>query len=175
MMKTDRSSWKLGGHNPRGRQCLRISGQDAILQMQDLPGLSREIGIMCDNDKTRASIMIEFEHELEYFSRSSAVEIARRFIRKYASWSGHQCTRYRGPLALTSRELARGVSQAMSQPDLLQDSARTVVGFGLEHATYQKRHGHVFQRGKLGQQMMKLINETERSVTQLASLCFIDG
>src|SRR5687768_3940943 len=113
MMKTDRSSWKLGGHNPRGPQCLRISGQDAILQMQDSPGLSGEIGIMCNNDKARASIMIELEHQIEHFSRSSPVEIARGLIRKHTRRPGNKRTRHGSPLALTSRELARGVSQAM--------------------------------------------------------------
>src|SRR5512145_1320244 len=99
--------------------------------MQGSLGLSGEIGIMCDNDKARASIMIEFEHQVEYFSRSSAVKITRGFIRKHARWPGDERARYGSPLALTSRELARGVSQAMFQTDLLQNFAGAVVGTGL--------------------------------------------
>src|SRR3546814_14545633 len=42
-------------------------------------------------------------------------------------------------------------------------------------AAYDQWHGHIVQGGKLGQQMVELINKTQAAIAQLAALRFIQA
>src|SRR5512139_4153126 len=58
----------------------------------------------------------------------------------------------------------------MPETDFLEDRRGARQRTGTLHAADEEGHGGVFQRGKLGQQMMELVDEAERAVAQLAAL-----
>ena len=62
------------------------------------------------------------------------------------------------------------MADALCQSDLLQHGSRLRMRFGGFHAAYQQRHGDVFQRGEFRQQVVELVDETERTVAQFAAL-----
>jgi hypothetical protein len=61
------------------------------------------------------------------------------------------------------------VHQALAEPHAIQDGPRGLLGFLLGRAPHQQRHGHVFERGELRQQVMELVDETQRAIAQLAA------
>ena len=63
--------------------------------------------------------------------------------------------------------------QPMAQAHTFKQCRGTLAGFADRRTANQQRHADVFQSGKLRQQMVKLINETQRAVTQQAALFFI--
>ena len=60
----------------------------------------------------------------------------------------------------------------MTQTNLHQHLARTVVSIRIRDAANQQRHRDIFQRSELRQQMMKLINKAQRLIAQLAARFF---
>ncbi len=60
--------------------------------------------------------------------------------------------------------------QPLAQPHLVQPQRRLLGCFGARLAPYPQRHGHVVERRKLGQQMVKLVNKTQVPVAQLPLL-----
>lgn len=62
--------------------------------------------------------------------------------------------------------------QTVPEPDSRQDPARRVECFLPIHATNQQRHGHIFQRRKLREQVMELIDKTEVPVSPISAANF---
>src|SRR5258706_5310762 len=57
----------------------------------------------------------------------------------------------------------------MTEPDLTQQGDRERVRVCLRRAADHERHRNVFDRREFGQQMMKLINESELAIAQIAA------
>ena len=56
------------------------------------------------------------------------------------------------------------VLQTVAETDLAEHGRRTRLGVGLRQAPDDQRHGHVFERGKFRQQMVKLIDEAQVTI-----------
>ena len=60
--------------------------------------------------------------------------------------------------------------EAMAKADFFEDDSGARQRLDPVHAPDEKRHGRIFLRGELGQQMVELVDETERTVAQIAAL-----
>src|SRR5215469_3635644 len=60
--------------------------------------------------------------------------------------------------------------ESLAETDALQELAGGLACVGYVGAAHQKRHRDVLQRGELRQQVMELIDESERAVAQLPAL-----
>ncbi len=78
-------------------------------------------------------------------------------------------TRWRSPPESSDGSMP----DALRQSDLFQHGSGLRMCFSGFHAAYQQRHGDVFQRGEFRQQVVELIDETERTVAQFAALRFV--
>ncbi len=123
---------------------------------------------MGDDHETRAPLPIQLQHQLEHAFRVAAVEVAGRFVREHELRLRHQRTGNGCALTLATGELMRTVRQTLAQPHALQDLACAILRFARVHPTHEQRHGDVFQRRELGQQVMELVDEADRVVAQLA-------
>ena len=92
-----------------------------------------------------------------------------------SSASGHQGPGHGRALALAAGELPRLVRQALFETNPLQDIRRPLPGQRHRLAPDQQRHGHVLQGAELGQQVVKLVDESQRPVTQLAPSGLVEG
>jgi len=116
---------------------------------------------MCNHDQRRAVFAAKFEQQIKHRIGRGAVEIAGGFIGEQAGRSGDQCARHGDALALAAGEFAGTVRQAMAEADALQYGGCFGQCFLAIHAADQQRHGDIFQRGKLGQQVMELVDEAQ--------------
>ena len=66
------------------------------------------------------------------------------------------------PLLLPAGQFARIMIQSRTKPQAAQQCFRSFFCGLLTHTSNQLRHHHIFQRGKVGQQMVELIDETEQ-------------
>ncbi len=57
--------------------------------------------------------------------------------------------------------------EPLAQTHTLEQSTRTRTRRRHVHAAHQKRHRDIFERGEFGQQVMKLVHETDRTVAQI--------
>jgi hypothetical protein len=144
--------------------------QAAVAQGQDALGTLGERRVVGDDHETRLPRTIERQHQLENAGGGLPIEIAGRLVGEHAGRLGDQRARDRRPLPLASRQLRRGVPQTVPESDLAEHgrSARFCLGF--RHAPDVQRHGDVLQRGELGEQVMKLIDETQKSKELIVNL-----
>jgi hypothetical protein len=64
--------------------------------------------------------------------------------------------------------------QPVAEAYLFQYVCRVFIGFAIAHAPDEQRHRYVFQGTEFRQQVVKLINESKRPVTQPAPFFFIN-
>ncbi len=76
----------------------------------------------------------------------------------------------RDALLLAARQSRRPVAEALGKPDPAQQHLGLAPGGGARHRGDHLRQHHVFERRKLGQQVMELIDETERAAAQRCAL-----
>ena len=148
--------------------CIRDRGQDS-------PDAASQRRVVGDDDKARLPRAIERQHQFEHALGGLPVEIAGWLISEHASRLGDQRSGDRRPLALASRQLRWGVLQAVPEPHLGEHCRGACFGLGLRQPPDEERHGDVLERGELGQQMMKLVDEAEVAIAQDTALGVIDG
>ncbi len=113
----------------------------------------------------------EFQHQVLNALGSVRIEVAGGLIEHHQPRIVDQCTGDH-TLALATRQLCRLVLQAMAQTHP-ESAARSHVRAPRDRGfTDQQWHADVFQRGEFGQQMVKLVNEAQRAVSQQATGLF---
>src|SRR6185312_6235693 len=105
---------------------------------------------------------------------SVAIQIAGRLVREDTSRLSNQRTRDRRALTLPSRKFPRCMRQPVAEAYLFQYVCRVFISFAIAHAPDEQRHRYVFQGTEFRQQVMKLINESERPVTQPAPFFLVN-
>ena len=129
---------------------------------------------MGDDDETRLPRAVEREHQFENPFGGLPVEISGRLVGQHAGRLGDQCARDRRPLPFATRQFGRRVLQAVSKADLTQHHRGARFRLGFRQPPDEQRHGDVLERAELGQQMVKLIHETEVAVAQDPALRVVD-
>ena len=121
---------------------------------------------MRDHHQCRFVLGVELKDEFEYVIRRRPIQISGRLIGEYAGGMRHECTCDRDALAFTAGKLARLVRQAMREPGLSEDDGGALFGNRGCLAANGEWNRDVFKRGELGQQMMELIDKSQRLITQ---------
>jgi len=122
----------------------------------------------------RTSITIESKHELEDLLGITSIEIASRFVGKYQRRFRHERPSHGGTLTLTARELMRTMRETTAESDLFENRTRPRFRLDRCHASNQQGHRHILERAELRQEMVELVDESDRAVTQRAALDFIE-
>ncbi len=124
---------------------------------------------MGDDDETGAVQTVQRQHQFEHVLGGLPVEVAGRLVGQHAGRFGDQRPGDGCPLTLATGQFRRRVVESVPQPDLREYRRRPSLGFGFRHPADEQRHGHVFQRGKLRQQVMELIDEAEMPIAHFAA------
>src|SRR5262249_43386799 len=66
------------------------------------------------------------------------------------------------------------MTEPLAETHALEQGAGGAPCCGDLHAAHEQRHGDVLQRREFRQQMMKLVDETERAVAQYAALALAE-
>src|SRR6185436_13714464 len=103
------------------------------------------------------------------------VEVSGRLVGQHARRLGDQRARERAALALAAGELARLMLEAMTEADLRQDLLRPLESTFPVFPSDQQRHCHVLERRKFRQQVVELVDEAERRVTDFSALALAHG
>ncbi|MNV61693.1 hypothetical protein D3C71_1542140 [compost metagenome] len=98
------------------------------------------------------------------------VEVAGRLVEHHQTRFVHQGSGNGHTLTLAAGQFRRFVFQAMAQPYSLQQRRCAMTGFRDRRLADQQWHADVFQRGEFRQQVVELVHETQRAVTQQAAL-----
>src|SRR5215469_11038198 len=141
-------------------------------QSQDAATTPRE-RIIVGNDK-RGELMLSMQpgDQVKNCVCGSLIEIAGWLVCQQELWTGNKCPCQSDPLLLPSGEFACPVMSSGCQPNLTQPFG------GAPHCRLrvftpgEQRHGHILQRVKLRQQIMKLPNKADFTVTKLRSRLF---
>ena len=107
--------------------------------------------------------------------RGGAIQVAGRLVGQHAGRLRDQRARQRHALPFAAGQLARHMRDPLGQPDTLQHRARRLLRLVARHAPNQQGHGNVVERGKFRQQMMELVDESERGIAQVAARLFIQA
>src|SRR5690606_40860596 len=78
-------------------------------------------------------------------------------------------------LPLAAGELPWTVRQPLAETDPLEQLARGALGLRNLDAPHEERHRDVLERRELGQQMVELVDEAERTVAQPAPLDIVEA
>ncbi len=114
-------------------------------------------------------LAVEFAHQVEYGIGGVTVEIAGWFVGQNAGGPRDQRTRDGHALALAAGQLAGTMGESMAQTHFVQHFGCACHRLLIPQTADDQRHGSVFQCGKLGQQVMKLIDEAQRGIAQFAT------
>src|ERR1019366_1104813 len=139
----------------------------AVLQRDDPRHALRQRQVVRDHDDGRAALLVDGEEELVDLRARRRVEVPRGLVGKEEARLEEERAGEGYALLLASRELARPVLDALLEPDLLEESVGARLELALRFALHEPRHEHVLERGELGEQMVELEHEANRSVPQL--------
>jgi hypothetical protein len=89
-----------------------------------------------------------------------AVDVTRQLGPQKQSRPGYECSSQRDSCLLAAGQLAGAVRDAIGQADASKHRLRSLLSPSARVPRYEQRHHCVFNRGELGQQVMKLENET---------------
>src|SRR6185312_1478854 len=157
------------GTSQRRREPL---SQPSLLDLVDAPHAARQPGVVGHYDEARATLAVELEHQGEHRLRIRAIQVPRGLIGQDDLGLGDERPRHRRALPFAARELMRPMIEALAEPDPPQELARRLARLRYRDPAYQERHGDVLEGRELRQQMMKLVDETERTVAQLTAILF---
>ena len=125
---------------------------------------------MRDDHDGRADHGIQLEHQVEHLAGRPAVEIAGGLVREHAFGLRDQRTRKGHALALTARQFAGTVLEAVRQANAREHRGRRITRVARGHAADQQRHGRVLDRVEFRQQVVELVHEAQRPVAHLPAL-----
>ena len=111
-------------------------------------------------------------HQLKNHLRCAPVKIASGLIGQQNLGLGYQCPRQCKSLLLAARKFARTMRAARFQPHFAQPTRSFLLGGSNWLATRQQGHSHIFQRGELRQQVVKLPDIADFAVTELGGIIF---
>ena len=133
---------------------------------------------MCDQHDGLVEVMGEctdHRHDLGFGFR---VKVAGRLIGEHHLGLGHKRPGDADALLLAARHLARVMAETMAEPDPCEHATRRTFALFLGHAAEHQRHCHVFERGQIGQQVVRLEYEAKMLLAegrQLTLVEFADG
>jgi len=103
---------------------------------------------------------------------SAPIEIAGRLVREKHLRLRNQRASQCQPLLFAARKLARAMMPALGQSHFAQPAGSLLLSRRKRLAARQKRHGHIFESGKLRQQVMELPHIADFAVTKLGGGVF---
>ena len=126
--------------------------------------------VVRDDDEARAELPVELDHQLEHLL---AFRPSRLPVGSSASTMRGRVTSARATAARcrSPPEAATGrCVEPLAETDALEQPARLARRLRRAPCGAQERHRHVFERGELRQQVVKLVDETHRLVAQPTAL-----
>ncbi|MNM27476.1 hypothetical protein D3C81_379690 [compost metagenome] len=124
---------------------------------------------MGDQHQAGVAGTVELEHQLEHGRGRAVIQVAGRLVAQHAGRVIDQRARHCSTLAFATGQFAGLVVQAMAEANRFQQRSRTRTGLRHCGAGQHHRHHHVFQRGEFRQQVVELVDETQRLVAQQAA------
>ncbi|MBV6428065.1 MAG: hypothetical protein KIPDCIKN_02590 [Haliscomenobacter sp.] len=121
---------------------------------------------MGDDDERLSEIFSKAEQELVQFLGRDGVQISGGLVCKHHGRLVDQSPGYRNTLLLAAGKLPGFVVDAASQPEIIQQLFGTRFSVGLGLASDKGWNAYIFQRSKLGQQVMELENESDMFVPE---------
>src|SRR5690554_2126223 len=152
----------------RQRRCFRVD-QQALVHVQAAMRQRGQGRIMGDDSKSRTEVAIHLHQQVKHALCGIAVQISGGLVSQHACGPGNQGTGQRHTLTLAARQLAGIMINALCQPHLLQHFLGLFASPIAVLAPNNQRHGDVIKRRKLRQQMMKLVDEAQAAIAQLAA------
>ena len=122
--------------------------------------------VVGDDDERRAGGVAKLGEKRQHAVRALPIEIARRLVRQH---DGRRCgerARHRHALPFATGELVGSMIRSFGEVYLGEQFPRPRRGGREPRAADQERHGDVLQRGKLRQQVVKLVHEAHALVAQ---------
>ena len=141
--------------------------------MDGAVGDGSQLLIVGDDDEGLVQLIAQFEEEVVQLYLIVRVETARRLIGEDHQGVVDQRTGDRHTLLLTTGELCRLVLPALGQSHHVEQLFRLLFRCGVTHVAYQRGDHHVLQRGELGQQLMKLKDESDMLVAEVGELLLV--
>ena len=156
----------------RGKRLRRDFFQSALIEAQHSMAPTCKGQIVRRDQRSQLMLAMQTRDQFKNHFRGASVEIAGRFIGEQELRLGDQRPGQRQALLLASRKFARTMMSARFQSYLAQP-VRCLDGSGRQSLpTRQQWHGHIFERGKFRQQVMKLPYEADLAVAKLGSVVF---
>ena len=137
--------------------------------MNNPVGTGGNIALVSDEHDGVAGCLQPVKQAHDFIS-GRRVEIAGRLVSEKDLRVIGQRPHDRNALLLAAGKPRRAVTEAGAEPDPLQQRSGLVAGGAARHAGDHLRQHHVFQRRKLGQQVMELVNEAERPPAQQGAM-----
>jgi hypothetical protein len=133
----------------------------------------RQFEIVRNDHHGQSLIPVELAEEIDNSLARDHIQISRRLIREKKLGSHDESAGDSHPLLLASREFANAMIYSTFKSDLCQDSPCHVRRFSFRNSGDEGRDQGVFEGVKLGQQVVKLKNESNILIPQFAEFPFI--
>ena len=144
----------------------------AIRQPQHPVAPPRERNIVGGDQRGQLMIAMQACNQLEHRVGGVAVQVPSRFIGQQKLRLSDERAGQRRPLLLSAGKLSRPVMRPLRQPNFLQPRGCFFFRLRLRSPSHQQRHGHIFQRRKLRQQIMELPNKSNFAIAKIRCCVF---
>ncbi len=134
--------------------------------MHDTRHLLGEGRVVGDDHHGGAALAVDAKEELVNGVARGAVEVARGLVGEHDLGALGEGAGEGDALLLAARELARAVVQAVAEADLFEQGGGLGLDLAQRLALNDAGHGHVLDRGELGQEVVKLEDEPDGLVAQ---------
>jgi hypothetical protein len=104
--------------------------------------------------------------KISYHATGTFVEVARGLVRQENFRFVHDGPGYSNPLAFSPGKGGYPLARPVGKSNAFQCPSCQLCGPGAGHSPDHGLHGHIFQGGEFGQQMVKLKHKAQRTVTQ---------
>ena len=111
-------------------------------------------------------VRVQSFNQFKHPASRNAVQIAGGLVGHQKPRPANQCASQRDTLLLASRKLARPMIATILQSHLTKPVCGVRHRLSLAHAACQQRHGYIFLRSELRQQIMELPNVTDLAITK---------
>ena len=113
---------------------------------------------------------MQIGQEIEDHLSGPEIQVSGWLVGQQNRRIGDQGTSQRNPLLFAPGQLPGAMPGACCKPNLLQPRPRSRGRLRVRPAANQQRHHHVFQSGKLWQQIVNLPDETNFTVPKIRQI-----
>ena len=160
----------LGARLQSGLRLLRDN--HAVLHGHDSVGMGRQFVVMSHDDEGCSSRTVQLTEERKQGITGMAIEVARRLVGKDEVRLLHQSARDGNPLLFTAGEFPRLMMETFAQADFAQELCRFARDIRKIALLDHGREARILQGCEFGQQMVKLKDEPDPSISKFCLLLF---